>query len=53
VDSRKFEPKKTPEADLIWIVEQFPGASDMSDVTFQLVRDGYFPSLNMPWHEWL
>jgi hypothetical protein len=25
----------------------------MSDVTFQLVRDGYFASLNVPWHEWL
>jgi hypothetical protein len=51
VDTNKFKRKSKPTTDLIWVVEQFPGMYNMSDVTSQLVRDGYFPSVNMPWHE--
>jgi hypothetical protein len=51
VDTNKFVRKSKPTTDLLWIVEQFPGVYRMTDVTFQLVRDTYFPSVNMPWHD--
>ena len=51
VDSNKFKRGEKPSKDLLWIIEQFPGTYRMTDVTFQLVRDGYFPSVNCPWHE--
>lgn len=51
VDSNKLERGKKPEKDLLWIIEQFPGTYRMTDVTYQLVEDTYFPSVNSPWHE--
>ena len=51
VDTNKFERGQKPTKDLLWIIEQFPGMYEMTDVTDQLVRDGYFPSINSPWHE--
>ena len=51
VDTHKFERGVKPTKDLLWIIEQFPGMYEMTDVTDQLVRDGYFPSINSPWHD--
>jgi hypothetical protein len=51
VDTNKFTRLSKPTTDLLWIVEQFPGVFRMTDVTEQLVEDGYFPSVNMPWHD--
>lgn len=51
VDSKKLQFGVKPTEDLLWIIEQFPGTYRMTDVTFQLVRDLYFPSINCPWHE--
>lgn len=51
VDSNKFVRYEKPTTDLLWIIEQFPGTYRMTDVTYQLVNDLYFPSVNTPWHE--
>ena len=53
VDSNKFVRKEKPTSDLVWIIEQFPGVYNMSDVTQYIVENGYFPSVNTPYHEYL
>lgn len=51
VDSKKLTRFQKPDKDLLWIIEQFPGTYEMSDVTSYLVEHGYFPSVNTPYHE--
>jgi len=52
IDSKKFTRYQKPTSDLLWIIEQFPGDNwRMSDLTQQLVKNGYFPSVNCPYHE--
>ena len=49
LDSNKFERFKKPTTDLLWVIEQYPGPHwKRADVTEQLVRDMYFPSINKP-----
>ena len=49
LDSNKFERFKKPTQDLLWVIEQYPGPHwKRADVTEQLVRDLYFPSINKP-----
>lgn len=51
VDSKKFVEKQKPEADLLWIIEQYPGTYRSQDITDVLVKQGFFPSFNTPWFE--
>jgi hypothetical protein len=53
VDSNKFKRFEKPTKDLVWIIEQYPGVYNMSDVTEYITENGYFPSVNTPFHEYL
>lgn len=53
VDSNKFKRLEKPTKDLVWIIEQFPGVYNMSDVTPYILEHGYFPSVNTPYHDYL
>lgn len=49
VDSNKFVPFQKPTEDLLWVIEQYPGPYwKREDITEQLTRDLYFPSINKP-----
>ena len=48
LDTNKFERGKKPTTDLLWMIEQYPGTYERRDLTQQLVKDGYFPSINVP-----
>ena len=48
LDTNKFERGVKPTSDLLWMIEQYPGTYERRDLTEQLVRDGYFPSINVP-----
>jgi hypothetical protein len=51
VDSKRLNRFQRPTADLLWIIEQFPGVSRSADITRELVDRGYFPSFNTPWFD--
>ena len=48
LDTNKFVKGKKPTSDLIWQIEQYPGTYESRDLTPQLVKDGYIPSINVP-----
>jgi hypothetical protein len=48
LDTNKFVKGKKPTSDLLWQIEQYPGTYESRDLTQQLVRDGYIPSINVP-----
>jgi hypothetical protein len=51
VDSKRLKRFEKPTADLLWIIEQYPGVYRSADITRELVNQGYFPSFNTPWFE--
>ncbi|EAY15585.1 Laminin A family protein [Trichomonas vaginalis G3] len=51
VDSKKFKRGEKPTTDLLWIIEQMPGTFEKADITGDLLRDGYFPSINTPYFD--
>lgn len=50
LDLKKVELKRTLKDGALWIVEQIPGLVVSSDQT-EILRAGYWPSYNVPFHE--
>lgn len=49
VDARRFTPGVGPDAtDFLWIIEQIPGTTAALDVSDVFVRNGFWPSYNIP-----
>ncbi|OHT16675.1 Laminin A family protein [Tritrichomonas foetus] len=51
LDQKKFTRFEKPEKDLLWMIEQYPGDYESRDLTDLLVKNGYFPSINVPFTE--
>ena len=51
LDTKKFRRKKKPSSDLLWMIEQYPGDYERKDLTDFLVKNGYFPSINVPFSD--
>lgn len=50
LDTAHFVPGSAlPDAGLLWIAEQIPGKVHATDVTDVLVKQGYWPSYNIPY----
>ena len=50
LDTAHFVPGgELPTAGLLWIAEQIPGKIESADVTSVLVKQGYWPSYNIPY----
>ena len=48
LDTKLFQPNQIPPANLLWMIEQYPGNYVMADITEDLVRETYFISVNTP-----
>ncbi|CAL5983138.1 Phospholipase_B [Hexamita inflata] len=46
LDLKKFDAKATEN--VLWVMEQIPGKSASYDATDRLLKDGFFPSYNIP-----
>jgi len=53
VDYKLFTPGQPLQPNLLWIVEQIPGYMISADVTSELIDNGYFPSYNIPYFEFV
>ena len=51
LDQKKFKRYEKPDKDLLWMIEQYPGDYERRDLTDLLVKNGYFPSINVPFTE--
>lgn len=49
LDSKLFEPGKKPSANLLWMIEQFPGFSKSADITNVLIENFSFFGVNAPY----
>eukprot|EP01091_Cochliopodium_minus_P020222 TRINITY_DN8767_c0_g1_i1.p1 TRINITY_DN8767_c0_g1~~TRINITY_DN8767_c0_g1_i1.p1 ORF type:complete len:534 (+),score=52.28 TRINITY_DN8767_c0_g1_i1:171-1772(+) len=54
VDFKQFEPKSTKlKQGTLWILEQIPGYIESSDMTEFLDTNGYWPSFNRPYFQYI
>jgi len=53
VDFKQFQPGSIPSPNTLWILEQVPGFIVAEDQTDYLITNGYWPSYNIPFYEFI
>ena len=48
LDHSKFTPGKQLSNDTLWVLEQIPGFTKAHDLTYELIKQGYWASYNVP-----
>jgi hypothetical protein len=48
LDHTKFTPGQPLANDTLWVLEQLPGFTKAHDLTYELTKQGYWASYNVP-----
>jgi hypothetical protein len=48
LDHSKFIPGQQLSNDTLWVLEQIPGFTKAHDLTYELIKQGYWASYNLP-----
>lgn len=51
LDTKKWTRYEEPKDDLLWLIEQMPGAFERLDISNILRKQGFWPSFNVPYTE--